>query len=177
MDAVYLGDSNPDFMGGFGGTLTWKSFLVSAQFHYRTGFDIVNEVALRAEGMLDRNNQSKAVLHRWRVQEQDEPDMIPRAYRGHEANNLGSDRYVEAGDFLRLNNLSLRYRLPKPLAKRIRLNAVDIALNMRKILTITNYSGQDPEIPAIGDDPFWFGTDKARTPTPKAYTLSIAIEF
>ena len=113
LDVVYLGDSNPDFIGGFGSVISWKQFRASVQFHYRTGFQIVNEVAMDAEGMLDRNNQSKAVLKRWRIQGQDEPGMIPRAYMDHPANNLGSDRYVEDGDFLRLNNLTFSYALSR----------------------------------------------------------------
>jgi hypothetical protein len=48
---------------------------------------------------------------------------------------------------------------------------------MRRIFTFTYYTGQDPEIPQNIDDPFWFGTDKARTPPPKEYTLSIAVGF
>jgi hypothetical protein len=177
MDVVYLGDSNPVLMGGFGGQLFWKQLMISSQFHYRTGFQIVNEVAIKTEGMLDRNNQSKAVLHRWRIQGQDEPGMLPQAYMNHPANNLGSDRYVEDGDFLRLVNLTIRYALKSEICRQIHLESLDIAVTMRKILTLTNYSGQDPEISQIGDDPFWFGTDRARTPTPKAFTISLAIGF
>ncbi len=177
LDVVYLGDSNPDFIGGFGSTFVWRQFSASAQFHYRTGFQIVNEVALDTEGMLDRNNQSKAVLHRWRIQGQDEENMIPRAYMDHPANNLGSERYVENGDFLRLNNMTFSYRLSRETCSRIGLKSLDFAISMRKILTFTNYTGQDPEIPQTGDDPFWFGTDKARTPVPKSYVFSISAGF
>lgn len=176
-DVIYLGSSNPDFFGGFGGGVNWRDFRMNFQFLYRTGFQIVNEVAMDTEGMLDKNNQSKAVLHRWRVEGQSEEDMLPRAYLGHAANNLGSDRYVENGDFIRLNNLSFRYSLDRKLANRLGLNSMDIALTMRKLLTFTRYSGQDPEIPQDSSDPFWFGTDQARTPTPKFYTLSFAIGF
>ncbi|MCK4920872.1 MAG: SusC/RagA family TonB-linked outer membrane protein, partial [Bacteroidales bacterium] len=45
-DAVFLGDGNPDFMGGFGTSFKYKQFKFSTQFHYRLGFDIVNEIAL-----------------------------------------------------------------------------------------------------------------------------------
>lgn len=176
-DVVYLGSSNPDFFGGFGGGVSWKNIRMNFQFLYRTGYQIVNEVAMESEGMLDKNNQSKAVLHRWRVEGQDDADMLPRAYLDHEANNLGSDRYVEDGDFIRLNNLSLRYVIDPKLIKKLGLNSLDISLSMRKVLTFTKYSGQDPEIPQDSSDPFWFGTDQARTPTPKFYTLSFAIGF
>ncbi|MCF8392156.1 MAG: SusC/RagA family TonB-linked outer membrane protein, partial [Bacteroidales bacterium] len=49
-DAVFLGDGNPDFMGGFGTAFKYKQFKFSTQFHYRLGFDIVNEIALQTEG-------------------------------------------------------------------------------------------------------------------------------
>jgi len=176
-DVVYLGDSNPDFYGGLGGVVIWKDFRVSFQFLYRTGFQIVNEIALKTEGMLDKHNQSKAVLHRWRVKGQDEEGMLPRAYLDHPANNLGSDRYVENGDFIRLNNVTIVYGVNKSVCKRLHIENMDVAVTMRKILTFTNYSGQDPEIPQDSSDPFWFGTDKARTPTPKAFTMSISIGF
>ena len=176
-DVIYLGDSNPDFFGGLGGGINYKDFRLSYQFLYRLGFQIVNEIAMNTEGMLNKNNQSKAVIHRWRVEGQDEENMLPRAYLDHPANNLGSSRYVEDGDFFRLNNLSFKYRLNKELCKKLNVQNIDFAVTMRKILTFTNYSGQDPEIPQDSSDPFWFGTDKARTPTPKAYTLSISIGF
>jgi len=176
-DVVYLGDSNPEFMGGFGSSFTWKDLMISAQFHFRTGFDIVNTVAMDTEGMLDRRNQSKAVLQRWTYQGQDEPGLLPRAYMNHPANNLGSSRYVEAGDFIRLNNVSIRYSLPKDVCRYLRVSGFDIAVTMRKLLTITRYTGQDPEVPQVGDDPFWFGTDKANTPPPRAFTISMLLEF
>ncbi len=176
-DVINLGDSNPDFIGGFGSNIGWKNYRVSMQWYYRTGFMIVNEIAMRTEGMLGRDNQSKAVLHRWRSQGQDAEDIIPRAYLNHPANNLGSNRYVEPGDFLRLVNLTLSYKLPKEVCNRIRVRTIDMAFTMRRILTLTNYSGQDPEVPQIVRDPFWFGTDNARTPPPKEFTLSIAVGF
>ncbi|MFW5877472.1 MAG: SusC/RagA family TonB-linked outer membrane protein [bacterium] len=177
MDVVYLGDSNPRFMGGFGLSARYKSFRVLTFFNYRLGFDIVNEVALTTESMTNKNNQSKAVLHRWRTPGQDEPGLLPRAYLNHPANNLGSDLYVEAGDFVRLNNTSLQYRLPRRFSNLLHVQSANITVNMRKILTFTQYSGQDPEISTISDDPFWIGTDRARTPVPKNYTVSLAIIF
>ena len=176
-DAVYLGDGNPDFTGGFGTNISWKQFRLTAQFHYRLGFDIVNEVALQTEGMNNRNNQSLAVLHRWRRQGQDEEGILPRAYMNHPANNLGSDRYVVAGDFVRLSNLSIQYTIPNRLSGRMKIDNLSINLNMRRILTFTNYDGQDPEISRVGSDPFWLGTDDAKTPVPRVYTMSVSIGF
>jgi len=176
-DVVYLGNSNPKIIGGFGGNFTWKDFRIATQWHYRLGFVIVNENALRTEGMLGKNNQSKATLHRWRTQGQDEPGMLPRAYMNHPYNNLGSDRYVEKGDYLRLVNLTFSYSIPQNIIRKIRLRSLDVSFIMRRTITLTRYTGQDPEISPVIRDPFWFGTDRAQTPPPKEYALSIAIGF
>jgi TonB-linked SusC/RagA family outer membrane protein len=177
MDVVYIGDSSPLFIGGFGSTLKYKSFGISLNFHYRLGFDIINKVAIETEGMLNKNNQSKAVLHRWKREGQEGEGMLPRAYMNHPANNLGSDRYVEPGDFLRLNTINFTYRLNPRLAKRMNLSSLEIGIMIRKLLTFTNYTGQDPEIGRVGLDPFWLGLDEARTPAPKEYSLRFNLNF
>jgi hypothetical protein len=174
---VYIGDSNPNFVGGFGSTLKYKNFDLSFSFLYRLGFDIINGVAIATEGMNNRNNQSKAVLRRWREQGQNEPGMLPRAYLNHPCNNLGSDRYVEKGDFMRLNNVKFGYRLKQEWCNKLGLNSLNLAISARKILTVTKYSGQDPEIGQNAADPFWIGVDNANTPPPKMVTFSIAVGF
>ena len=176
-DVVYLGDSNPKFIGGFGTTVKFKNFDFSANFHYRLKFDIINGVAIQTEGMNNRNNQSKAVLRRWRVEGQNEPGMLPRAYMNHPANNLGSDRYVEKGDYLRLNNVKVSYELNKNLCNKIGVRKANLTFSARKLFTLTNYSGQDPEVSQDASNPFWIGVDNARTPPPKVYTLSLAVGF
>jgi TonB-linked SusC/RagA family outer membrane protein len=176
-DVVYLGDSNPDFIGGFGGTLKYKNLYFNIAFYFRTGYDIINGIAIQTEGVNDKNNQSKAVLSRWRTQGQDEPGMTPRAYMDHPANNLGSDRYVEPGDYLRINNIKLSYNLSQHLCQKMHVRSFNVSLSARKLYTWTQYSGQDPEVGQNASDPFWIGVDYARTPPPKVYTISLGIGF
>jgi TonB-linked SusC/RagA family outer membrane protein len=176
-DVVYIGDCNPDFTGGFGTSFKYKQFDISFQFYYRVGFDIINMVALQTEGMNNKNNQSKAVLSRWRIQGQNEPGLLPRAYYDHPANNLGSDRYVEKGDFVRLNNIKVGYRIPTSLCEKFNLQNASFTLSARKLYTFTNYSGQDPEIPVKANDPFWIGADYANTPPPRMITVSFSVGF
>jgi TonB-linked SusC/RagA family outer membrane protein len=176
-DVAYIGDSNPDFMGGFGTTIRYKNFDFGANFHYRIGFDIVNMVALQTQGMNNRNNQSKAVLSRWRIQGQEEPGMLPKAYMNHPANNLGSDRYVEKGDYMRLNNIKFGYQVPKEFCNKLGVRKANLTVSARKLLTFTNYSGQDPEVGQNASDPFWIGIDEAKTPPPKVITFSLIVGF
>ena len=53
-----------------------------------------------------------------------------------------SDDY-EKGDYLRLSNLSLSYRLPSSLVKQMRLTNMTLSFNARNLLTFTKYKGLD----------------------------------
>lgn len=176
-DVVYIGNSNPKFIGGFGSSLKYRNLTLSFAFYYRLGFDIINQVALETEGMNNKNNQSKAVLNRWRVEGQDEPGMLPRAYMYNPANNLGSDRYVEKGNFLRLNNIMLSYLLNEKMCSKLHVRTLSLSASARKLFTLTNYSGQDPEVGQDASDPFWIGVDRANTPPPQIITFSVAVGF
>jgi len=176
-DVVYLGDSNPDLAGGFGINTRYKNFSIRMDFLFRVGFQIVNEIAMDTESMNNRNNQSTAVLHRWRVPGQDFEGMLPRAYLNSVANNLGSDRYVENGDFLRLNNIALSYTFSKEQLVRLNVDMLRLSFSARKVYTLTNYSGQDPEVSNRIRDPFWFGTDSGIVPSPRVYALNVVVGF
>ncbi len=176
-DVEYIGDSNPDFIGGFGANVKYKNVSVLCGFHYRVGFDIVNRNAINTQGMNDKNNQSKRVLNRWRVEGQNYKDMLPRAYMDHEANNLGSDRYVEKGDYLRLLNLMVTYQFNNEFCQRLHLRSLDLSFSARKLFTFTEYTGEDPEIGQDASDPYWIGEDKSNTPPPRMYTVSLSVGF
>jgi len=174
-DIEKIGDSNPDFYGGFGTSIKYKNFNISASFQYRIGFDIINGIAIKTEGMNDKNNQSKAVLSRWRVQGHNEPGILPRAYMNHPANNLGSDRYVERGDYLRFSDLKFSYKLDNKQCSKLGIRQGSVTLGARKFFTITNYSGQDPEVSMDASKPFWIGVDNAQTPPPQVFTLTFGV--
>jgi len=176
-DVVYIGDSNPTLTGSFGTTFRYKNWDFSYSFYYRLGYDIINMTALNAEGMNGRDNQSTAVLSRWRVQGQNEPGLLPRAYLDNPANNLGSDRYVEKGDFVRLNSIKLGYQLGHALCQKLNLQSASFSVSARKLFTFTNYSGQDPEVGQNAANPFDIGKDYANTPPPKMVTISLAVGF
>jgi hypothetical protein len=176
-DVVYLGNANPSFEGGFGATARiWNQLNFSFMFHARLGYSIVNMIASQTQGMNNYNNQSKAVLRRWRKPGDNYEGILPRAYFANPVNNLGSDRYVEDGSFLRLNNVSLSYDIPKRVCERLHLDQVNAAITMRKIYTWTNYTGQDPEI-FPSSDPFWMGADTGDTPVPMRITLQLTVNF
>jgi TonB-linked SusC/RagA family outer membrane protein len=174
-DIVYLGDANPLFTGGFGPIIRYKAISVNMFFHYRYGNDIVNKARMEIEKMYNYDNQSTAVLRRWR-HEGDETD-IPRALINGGYNWLGSDRFVEDGSFIRFKHLSILYTLPKALIQKFNITNAKIGLTASNLWTWTNYTGQDPEISFESNKFFEIGHDKSVTPRSREITFHINFSF
>jgi TonB-linked SusC/RagA family outer membrane protein len=175
-DIVYLGNSNPMFVGGFGLNFTYKSSLrLSTFFNFRYKYDIVNQTRMSTTKMYNYDNQSTAVLRRWR-KEGDETDM-PRALYQAGYNWLGSDRYVEDASFLRFRTITLRYTFTKKATDKMRIKGLSCYLTAENMFTWTGYTGQDPEVNSIGSDPFRIAADNSRTPPIRMFTLGLTGSF
>ena len=173
-DIVYLGNYNPTLSGGGGFNLKYKNLGMTVFMHYRLGQKVINQARMDAESMYGSDNQSKAVLRRWR-NEGDDTD-IPRALWGYGYNYLGSDRFVEDCSYLRLKTLSFNYVCPKSWCKQLHVNTISLYLTGYDLFTFSNYTGQDPEVslPSKITD---LAVDKAQTPRNKRYAFGITVNF
>ena len=73
------------------------------------------------------------------------------------ANNRMSDLYIEDGSYLRLQNISLSYTLPKNIVRKIKLENVKVYMNLQNVYTWTKYDGFDPEVGAMYGDALMTG--------------------
>lgn len=109
-------------------------------------------------------NQSVDVLNAWTST--NSSSKLPRVINGDPAQNYRfSDRFVESGAYLRLSNIQLGYSLPKQVYSLLK-NAVSncrIYAGASNILTLTKYSGYDPE-----NDNY---------PTPKTFFMGLNVRF
>ncbi|EHQ31143.1 SusC/RagA family TonB-linked outer membrane protein [Mucilaginibacter paludis] len=176
-DLVYLGNGVPKFTGGFGPNITFRGNLkISAFFSYRWGYQVINAVKISTTNMYTVNNQSTAVLRRWR--NPGDVTDIPRALYQAGYNWLGSDRYVEDGSFVKLSSVTVRYNLPKTLLQRVKLSNASFYVTGQNLLTLTKYTGQNPDVSTSGDNtPFSFPTDSGLTPPAITYTLGLTVGF
>ena len=173
-DIVYLGNYNPVLTGGAGLTVKYKQVSLSAFFHGRFGQSIVNTARMNNESMYSDDNQSTAVLRRWR-NEGDVTD-IPRALYKEGYNYLGSDRFVEDASFIRLKTLTLNYSFPKKICNRLGINTLNCFATGYNLFTWTNYTGQDPEV-EIPTKPTDLAEDKATTPVSMRFAFGINLNF
>ena len=172
LDIVYLGSSLPKFTGGFGFKLHFGRFTLNNQFNFRYGNKIINRARMLAENMYSNNNQSRAVLWRWRVEGDNMP--IPRALYNYGYNWLGSDRFVEDGSFIRLNYMQLSYALSQKALKSLGFSQLSFYVSANNLFVLTKYSGADPE---VGYGGYGVVTDNAQTPRAKSFTAGITLSF
>ncbi|MEO7310742.1 MAG: SusC/RagA family TonB-linked outer membrane protein [Chitinophagaceae bacterium] len=175
-DVVYLGNSNPKLSGGFGPSISWKNKLrLSAFFSFRYGYDVINGAKMNTTNQYNFDNQSTAVLRRWR-KDGDVTD-IPRALIAGGYNWLGSDRYVEDASYLRFRTITARYTFDKKFITKLKMKNLSAYITAENLVTFTKYTGQDPEISARGADPFRIAVDYSLTPPSKQFTLGLVASF
>jgi len=175
-DVVYLGSSLPKLTGGFGFRLFYKRLGLNAQFNYRYGNKIINKARMLAECMYTTDNQCTTVNYRWRKEGDgaDGSTVLPRALYGAGYNWLGSDRYVEDGSFIRLNNLQLSYSLNPKMLKHVGLSQMSIYGSADNVFILTKYSGVDPEV-SYGSYSVVYDTNT--TPRSKSFTVGLTATF
>lgn len=170
-DLVYLGNTFPKFTGGAGSIFSYRNITLSIQSHYHLGNKLIRQANLSMETMNDKNNLDIRALNRWRVDGQQGYDLLPRAYLNNPANNLGSDFYVESGNYLRLDYISLGYTLKQDICRKINLRSIYLSLSAQRAFTMTGYNGLDPETGT------YLPNDGIRVLPPKIYTFTIRIEI
>lgn len=173
-DITYLGNSMPIITAGFGLNLRWRDLRLRTFFQSRFGQSVINKTRMNSESMYNANNQSTAVLKRWR-HPGDQTD-IPRAMWGRSYNYLGSDRFVDDATFLRMKQLTLSYGLPKTVLKKIGFSRTEVYVTAYDLWTITRYKGQNPEV-GIPGGIYPLATDNADTPRPIRIALGLSIDF
>ncbi|HVG17374.1 MAG TPA: SusC/RagA family TonB-linked outer membrane protein [Chitinophagaceae bacterium] len=141
-DRQIIGNPNPDFFGSVTNRVQWKRFTLETLFTFSQGNDIYNYTRRQLESQSNYNNQTLAVVNRWRNNGQ--VTNMPRASFGDPAGNSSfSDRWIEDGSYFRLRTASLSYNLPIK-AGFLRYSVLYITGN--NLFTLTNYLGFDPEM-------------------------------
>ena len=89
-----------------------------------------------------------------------------------------TDNYVENGNFLRLQNLTIGYTLPKNWVKLAYLSNVRIYFTAYNLFCITSYSGYDPEVDSSSKkSPLSPGVDYATYPKSRSFVGGINVTF
>ena len=178
-DRTYIGNPAPKWQ--YGGTFngTYKAFDIQLLFQGVADVDVVNGGRYWWEGMSKPFNQTTSVLDRWR--KEGDVASLPAAGQNSGANLAFSSWYVENGNYLRLKNLTLGFTLPTSLLGTT-FSKIRVFTSAQNLLTITKYSGYDPEISSYSPDDnniaiFARGIDQFQRPNPTTYRIGLQLNF
>jgi TonB-linked SusC/RagA family outer membrane protein len=158
-DRAVIGDPNPQWVGMLNSKISFGDFTLDAMFNFSYGNDLYNGTRAMLEGMSGYENQSQAVLNRWRANGQE--TTIPKATWGDPMGNaFFSSRWIEDGSYIKLRTLILSYDLPA-FSETIRYAQIYATGN--NLFTVTDYLGYDPEFSA-GTSMFTKGVDIGLVP-------------
>jgi hypothetical protein len=169
LDKTFLGSSIPKYTFGLTINLDYKNFDLMAFASGAAGNKIFQ--GLRRLDISNSNWQTVA-LSRWTGE--GTSNTYPRLTSNDTNGNFGnmSDFYLEKGDYIRLKVIQFGYTLPNSIVSKISATKLRFYLSAENLLTLTKYTGYDPE---IGGGVF--GIDKGVYPQARSFMLGVQLQF
>ena len=170
-DRVILGYGDPKFYGGLSNTLTYGRFSLDLFLSFNYGNKIINAGNAYGGLAIGQANERDIVLDRWTPTHTDTD--VPRANAARPRRLYST--LVEDGSYLRLQTLTLGYELPPrliPGAETARL-----FLTGQNLVTVTDYSGFDPDVNSMGGDPRFGGIDIGAYPHSRVWNFGVSVTF
>jgi hypothetical protein len=142
-DRQFIGDPTPDWSYGLTVNVYYKNFDVTIFGQGVAGNQIFQ--GLRRLDIANANYPAKA-LERWTGP--GTSDSYPRLTDADPNNNYGnpSDFYLEDGDYFRIKTAQIGYSLPESVLSSIGFQKIRVYVMSENLLTLTKYTGFDPEI-------------------------------
>ncbi|HSO87091.1 MAG TPA: TonB-dependent receptor [Draconibacterium sp.] len=175
-DKTYIGNPHPDFMYGLNMAFRYSGFELTIFFQGVQGNEIFNVQRYNFYGYHGSNNAVQGLIEN-SYTTNNESAPYPRLTNtiDYNRNYRVSDFYVEDGSYLRLKNLQFAYTFPKNLVEKIKLGNLKAYIGGYNLITITGYTGFDPE---IGNESNTFmGIDRGAYPQARTFMAGIIMDI
>ncbi|WP_379090975.1 SusC/RagA family TonB-linked outer membrane protein [Pedobacter sp. UC225_65] len=168
-DRDIIGDPTPDFTYGITLNAAYKGFDMVL-----LGTGIAGNQIFNATRRFDlpTSNYSTAILNRWTGE--GTSNKIPRLTLNDTNENYSrvSSLFIEDGSYFRIKTLQVGYTLPNKLTQKAGINKIRFYVMANNLLTITKYTGFDPEIGGGS-----YGVDRGFYPQARTYFAGINVGF
>ena len=176
----FLGNTLPRWQGGWSNSFRYGNFDAELFVRYSGGNYIMNETFRGLLGQGFSNNDVR-ILDRWTTPGQ--VTDIPKLYSGQDANMFqtaaSNSRFVEKGDFLRVQNIVIGYTVPQAALRKAFGNAISSArafAQLQNPFTFTKYTGMDPEANQFSGQ-LQFGVDWNVAPVVRTFSAGLNLGF
>lgn len=158
-----IGNGMPKMFAALQANYRWKGLDVSVSFRGAFGFDILNAYRMKYETLA------------W-VSSFNVPEAAYRKIGDHYnfAPSVYSDYYIESGDYVKLDNLTVGYTFDLTRCNKV-IRSIRVFCTGMNLLTISGYSGLDPEVAIVGLTP---GVDPInKYPNLRSYVVGASFNF
>jgi TonB-linked SusC/RagA family outer membrane protein len=177
-DRTFLGSPVPTYTGGINVGLTYKDFEFATYLYASAGNKIWNQSKWFTDffGTFEGSGKGERAKQSWTP----ELGNSAAAPIWESASNMSTSAaanswYVENGDYLRIQNVSLGYNIPKAYTSKLGIKRAKFTLSANNILTLTKYKGLDPGVGGAADT--GFGIDVGNYPVTRSFNASINLTF
>ena len=161
-DRQILGHGEPDLTGGVSNTISYKGFALDFMFQFSLGNSVYNANRYRLESGFSFDNALAETTDRWRptlynydpvtkvkgdlYMQGNASYRYPIAIMGKSVDETPIDLWIEDASFLRLNDVTFSYSLPKKILQKIKMNTLRLFVTGSNLFVWTKYTGYDPEV-------------------------------
>jgi TonB-linked SusC/RagA family outer membrane protein len=173
-DRTKIGNPWPNFVYGFTASASYKKFDISIFIQGSQGNDVMNIERYDTESGTGYYNAPKGFLEKsWSGE--GSTDRYHKISQNQGLNNSVSDYFVENGSYMRIKNVQLGYNFSSQLLQKIKVTQLRLFVGAQNLLTLTGYSGLDPEIGSA--DPKLTGIDQGYYPQARTFMIGINAKF
>jgi TonB-linked SusC/RagA family outer membrane protein len=202
-DYTVIGHALPKAIGGFGQSFTYKNFDASIFLNFSYGNQVANYNKLEFTSTYSNGaNLLSAFNDRYRTVDPSTGAQVqfasatvgaigasPNVLNALNANakywipvqsvewNNNQSYALENGSFLRINNITIGYRLPQSLTSKVKIASLRIFVTGNNLGTITGYSGYDPDVSTRRSSPITAGVDYSAFPKARVFVAGLNVSF
>ena len=176
-DRTFLGSPVAPFTGGLTFSLGYKNFDIATYFYTSIGNEIWNQSRWFTDFYPSFAGAAIAerVKDSWTPTNTNTDHPVFDKASNFSTNTQANSYYVENGSYLRMQNVTLGYKMPADLLSRLSMTQLRIFVSANNLLTITGYEGLDPSVGGNAD--LNFGVDVGNIPLTRSYTAGIQLGF
>ncbi len=177
---IVTGNSIPNWIFGWNNTITYRNWDLNVFFRATSRYDRLNLSRYLESCMVGASrfiSTREAYYRSWDKVADKSKALFPSLTNSGNQYVPGSTQWLENAAFLRCQNLTIGYTIPRRLT---RIGKVHLAVSAENLFVLTNYKGMDPETVSEVKDEYQdttFGLDNGSFPIPRTYSFMVRFEY
>jgi len=178
LDKTIMGSPYPDFYYGMTNNFGYNNLNLSVSLQGSHGNQILSVTRRSTFATRSRFRNAASQVNYWKSEKDPGDGNTPRPNDAPTGNVRGeySQRWLDDGTYMRINNITLSYLLPESISRKMLLNSLRVYINATNPFIFTKNSGFNPDV-SNGNNALTPGQDLNDYPLPKSLILGLNISF